>query len=69
MLGLSLVDNVDCANTDKSIMENAFLIDNEGKIFVNGAEKRTVLPKLTRGTKVSIYFETVNLRINNRHLL
>lgn len=55
MLGLSLADSVDCAKTDKSIMENAFLIDNEGKIFVNGAEKRTVLPKLTRGTKVSIY--------------
>lgn len=57
MLGLSLADSVDFAKTDKivSIMENAFLIDNEGKIFVNGAEKRTVLPKLTRGTKVSIY--------------
>lgn len=55
LLGLSLADGVGGANMDKNIMENAFLIDNEGKIFVNGSEKRTVLPKLTRGTKVSIY--------------
>ncbi|XP_066251379.1 cytokine receptor-like factor 3 [Euwallacea similis] len=60
VLGLTYAKHNDM--TMERIVQKGVLIDNNGKIFICGREKRTNLPKVTQGTKIC--FKTESFKSN-----